>query len=195
MHKDKKQRAALLLATALVGMTAGGCSISGAVDKLVSAEDKAFALGVAKAACDGTLERYQRQIAPQLTEEYRKNSEKLKPFCPTGPGEAKLVGFQFNTQMVNGATAKTQQLVVMTQSPGRWSRTVMQRASSNGGPLLLHNLTMNATPEKPADLVQADQWDAMVPYLRIALVVALLLLVAGVWWLIRRHDSKRNADG
>lgn len=115
----------------------GGCSISGTVDKLVSAEDKAFALGVAKAACDGTLERYKREIDPGLLTEFQKNGAKLKPYCPTVAGKGELVGYHVNTQTVNGATTKTQEFVVMTQSPGRWSRTIMQRVSANGGPLLL----------------------------------------------------------
>lgn len=194
MGRYPKQVARALM-VAMAGVALHGCSISGAIDKMVSADDKAFALGIAKAACDGTLERYRDKLDPQLLADFLNNREKLKSFCPNGVGKARLVGFQTNTQMVNGATAKTQQFVVMTESPGRWSRATLIRSSQNGGPLLLQSLNLNATPEKPADIVQAEQWDQAVPYIRFGAIGVLVLLVGGVWWLIRRHDRKRNADG
>lgn len=181
----------VLSAAALIA-TLGGCSQSALIDKMTSAQDKALALGVARAACDGSLAQYREQMEPSMQANLAKADAVLTPYCPNGPGKARLVGHQYNVNSVNGVSSSVQQLVVMTESKGRWTRTVIHRTSQNDGPMLIDGINVSATAEKPDDLVQLDTWDENVPYVRAGAIAVLLILIAGIVWLVRRSRAKKN---
>lgn len=182
-HEGKARIALLALSAALAS-----CTSQATIDRAVSAEEKEFALGFARALCDGTIARYKHRFDPELWQISEPKFPQTRPYCPGENANARLMGYHFNTDLVGGGTVT--QMVVITESTGKWTRTTIDTLTESGSTRIV-SWNMNSTPEKPADVVEVEEWDSKVIYFQIGIPLFLLAMIGGVVWFYRR--SKRRA--
>lgn len=168
-----------------------GCSVSKAVEKMTTPEDRALVIAVAGAACDGTLSKYQKQMSPEIWAEVQKNPNAVRSHCPEGAGTSKVMGYNFNSNITNGKKSGTDQFVVITEGKNRWTRAVITRVAKDGGPMMITGIAMSSTAEKPADVAQMESLEKTLPYIWGGAAFVLLGLIAVVIWLIRRESRKK----
>lgn len=168
------------------------CTTQSTIDRAVSAEDKELALGLAKALCDGSIYTYQTKFDPELWVKSQPLFPQAIPYCPEGKSTSRLLGYHFNTQLVSDGTVTQTDMIVISESAGKWTTTTLTTLTEKGSSRIV-SWNMNASAEKPAEVAMADEWDSKVIYFQIGIPLFLLALIGGVVWFFRR--SRKAAAG
>jgi hypothetical protein len=175
----------------MYALAVGACSPSAMIDKMASDGDKKLAFKLTDLICNGDSATLQPLFAPELWEKSGEIFSQAKPYCPEGPGSKRLVGYQWNTNKTTSSSSSAKNMVVVTQSAGKWTTTVFELQSVDGAPERVVSWNINASREKPADLAALDAMDAAVPMIRAIGSVVLLLIAGGIFWAIRRSRARR----
>lgn len=173
-----------------------GCSMSGLVDKMLTPDEKALAIGVAEGVCSDSLAQYRTR----MTDEFRAHFDagdivRLKRYCSGDAPTSKVIGVQTQSSTVNGVSTRAKQINVLTKGAGRWTSSAIVLRANGDEPLRVNGITMSASAAKPGDTDFAEKWDNALPYIRIGAVLALLLLVGVIVAIVRYNRRLREKRG
>jgi hypothetical protein len=173
----------------LMSLVLAACSPSAAIDKMAGEQGKRDAFELADALCKQDLAVLQRRFDPELWKQTSSQLTKAVDYCPKGPGTKRLVGYNWSGNKSTSGSWTSKGVVVATESPGKWTITSFVLGSKNGGPEKVNAFNINATPTKPPELVQMDQFDSMVPMLRAGALVAMLAVLGCVAFFLWRRKK------
>ncbi|MFM9851328.1 MAG: hypothetical protein ACKVOJ_00780 [Sphingomonadaceae bacterium] len=169
----------------------GACSPSAMIDKMVSAQDKKIAFALADMVCAPDKAPLKARFAPQLWAESEQQLKQTAPFCPSGPGKKRLVGYNWNINKSTDGSLSQKSFAVMTQSAGKWTMTNFSLEARNGGPEQVVQWSLNSSRDKPKDVAALDAFEEQLPVMRVVAIAALVLLIGLIIWAARRKPSKR----
>jgi hypothetical protein len=182
-----------IVATAVLAFaTLTGCSTQSAIEKMAAPEEKALAIGFAEALCNGSIADFKSRIDAKLWADSQALFPQTKAYCPEGKSKSRLMGYHFNINTVNGSTMKQAQMVVVSESPNKWTITTISTAGEKDS-LKINGWNINSTREKPAEIAALDEWDSTVGYIQFGLPLLLLTMIGGVVWFYRRQKKSNVA--
>jgi hypothetical protein len=172
-------------------MTAAACSMQGAIDRMSSPEERAFARGFVDALRSGKADRLKDSFDPELWEKSRPLFAKAQAAYPKGEGETLLISYNFESDFTAGT--RKAEFVLSTTDGQRWTRTNLATWAQGGPPKIV---AWNVEPfaEPPQDLRMFETMDRLLPWMQVGGLIVLLGVIALVWRLVRR-SRRRRADG
>lgn len=182
-------RALVLFAFALLA----ACSMRSAIDAMSSPEDRAFAQEVVDHLRRADSAWLQARFEPGLWERTNAQIAQVPELFPTVPGETQLVGYSTNSDFANGVTESTREFTLITEGGGRWTTTRLMTRST-GGPTQIVAWYVEPHDQRPPELVFAEGWERVIPWLWGGLIFV-LLLVGGIVFLIIRHVGRKSDPG
>lgn len=171
-------------------LLAAGCTVQGAIERLSSPEDRAFAQRFVENVRSDNEEALKPQFESGLWGESRAQLPTARALFPSGKGETKLIGFNISTNVTNGASSTRKEFTLVTTDRKRWTVTQLVTLAE-GGPARVIGWNVNGFTEPPPELKMYEQMERLAPWFQAG---ALILLVGAgllVWWLVRR--SRRRA--
>ncbi len=180
----------LLLACLLA---AGACSMQGAIDRMSSPEDRAFALRFVDALRSGKGDGLKDDFDPEIWEKSRAQFAAAGAAFPKGEGETRLISYNFETDFTAGTSKK--EFVLSTTDGQRWTRTNLATYAQRGPPKIVA-WNVEAFAEAPPDLQMFETMDRILPWIQAGALILLLGVIGLVWWLVlrsRRHKAERRA--
>jgi hypothetical protein len=185
---------ALLFRTMIVAVLLflGACSMKTAIDRMSSADDRAFAQRFVDAMRTGTIATLRPNFDESLWADSVAQFPQARSFYPVAKGETQLVGYNVFTNIGNGVTETSKQYTMVTNGQGHWTRTVLvTRALGDREKIVGWNV--EGFSEPPPELKIYESMEAAIPWLRAGAVMALLLVTALVAWLVHRSRRRRAA--
>jgi hypothetical protein len=179
----------LLLACLLA---AGACSMESAINKLSSAEDRAFAQQFVEDVRRGNSDR----LKPLFDSEQWALSEKqlinARSHFPKSQGEAKLISYHVATNLADGVRDTRKEYSLVTTDGARW--TVVRIATqATGGPAKVVAWRVDGYSKPPPELAAFDMMNRIAPWLQAGAALLLIGVIAFILWLVRR--SRRRSAG
>jgi hypothetical protein len=179
--------------TAMVAFaTLSACSTQSAIEKMATPNEKALAIGFAEALCNDSIANFKNRTDAKLWTESQPFFSQIKKYCPQGKAKSRLMGYHFYVSNVSGVSVKQVRMVVVSESPNKWTTTTISTLSEKGT-LKVVGWNINATPEKPAEIAALEQWDSTVGYLQFGLPLLLLVMIGSVVWFYRRAKKSRTS--
>jgi hypothetical protein len=166
------------------------CSLEGAMDRMVSAGDRAFAERFVADVRAGHAERLKPEFDPEL---WAKSGEQLvaaRALFPRGEGRTRLIGYNISANYANGASSTTRNYVLVTTDERHWTRTEILTLSE-GGPARVVRWNVNGSDTPPPELQFLDMWERIVPWVQGGIAIVLIAFIALIWWLVRRSRRRR----
>ena len=179
-------RMILLSALALTG----ACTMEGAINRMTSAEDRAFALGFVDDVRRGNAERLEPLFDPELWAKSKDQLPQARTLFPPGKGETKLVSYHFETNLTDGSRDTRKDYVLVTTDRTHWTRTRLITRATNG-PARIVEWNVEGLGEPPPELKLYETMEEAAPWIQGVALLLFLGAVALVWWLVRR--SRRSA--
>lgn len=170
---------------AILCLLLAACSLRGAIESMVSPEDRAFAMDMVDHLRRGDEAWLRGHFRPDLWDQSAKQIAAVPELFPTVPGETEIIGFNTSTSNVNGRVERNRNFTLVTQGAGRWTVTTFA-TFSEGGPdqVVAWNVVPHSSP--PPELAMLDGMDAALPWVWGALIVIVVAAGALIFWLIRR---------
>ncbi len=168
----------------------GACSMEGAINRMTSAEDRAFAFGFVDHVRRGTADRLEPRFDPELWAKSREQLSKARPLFPPGEGETKLVSYHFETNLTDGSRESRKEYILVTTDRTHWTRTRLITWGKDG-PSRIVEWNVEGLGEPPPELKLYETMEAAAPWIQGVALLLLISAIALVWWLVRR--SRRRA--
>ena len=168
----------------------GACSMQGAINRMTSAEDRAFALAFVDDVRRGNADRLEPLFDPELWARSREQLPQARPLFPAKEGETKLVNYHFETNLTNGSRESRKEFVLVTTDRTHWTRTRLITWGKDG-PARIVEWNVEGYAEPPPELKLYETMEAAAPWIQGVALILLIAAVALVWWLVRR--SRRSA--
>ena len=166
------------------------CSMEGAINRMTSAEDRAFAVGFVDNVRRGDAERLKPRFDPELWAKSKDQLAQARTLFPPGEGETKLVSYHFETNLTNGTSKSRKEYILVTNDRTHWTRTRLITFARNG-PARIVEWNVEGFDEPPPELKLYETMEQAAPWIQGVALLLLLGAVALVWWLVRR--SRRSA--
>lgn len=182
----------LVLLTLLV-VLAAACSMQGAIERLSSPEDRAFAMRFVDSVRKGDEEALRPQFDPELWAKSRGQLAEARPLFPAGAGSTRLIGYHIAANVTNGAASTNREYILVTTDQAHWTRTRIVTLAQ-GGPARVVEWSVNGFGEPPPELRMYESMERLAPWLQAAALILLVGGIALVWWLVRR-SRRRAATG
>ncbi len=170
----------------------GACSMRSAIDAFSSPEDRAFAQNFIDRLRSGDTKSLEVSFEPQVWRESASQLGQARRLFPSGRGTTELIGFQFSTNMTNGATRRTKDYTLVTHDDAHWTTTVLRTQSEGNGPQRIIGWNVNGGSEMPAAYRQFQTMDNMARGFWIGGLVVIVFIVGLVIFLIRRSRRRRR---
>ena len=167
------------------------CSMEGAINRMTSAEDRAFALDFVDHVRRGNAERLKPLFDPELWAKSNDQLAKARPLFPPGEGETKLVSYHFETNLTDGTSESRKEYILVTTDRTHWTRTRLITFARNGTARIVE-WNVEGFDEPPPELKLYETMEEAAPWIQGVALLLLLGAIALVWWLVRR--SRRRAD-
>jgi hypothetical protein len=185
-----------LKTAAIVALLAcAACSPGAMIDKMASAEDKKLAFDLTDMLCRGDKAGLEPRFHPDAWKNSVEALDQVAQHCPDGGGQKRLMGYQWSSNKSTSGSSSEKFMVVATESPGKWTMTRFSLASRDGAPEKVVQWEISSSKEKPEDLAALDEFEALVPTLRLVGLGALLLIIGGIVWIVRYNRRKRAERG
>lgn len=168
------------------------CTMQGAIERLSSPEDRAFAQRFVENVRTGNEEALKPEFDTELWTKSRHQLALARTLFPPGKGETKLIGFQVSSNFVNGDTNTTRQYILVTTDRTHWTLTRIATLAGEG-PARIVQWNVNGSSQPPPELLQYQQMERLAPWLQGGGIVALIALIALIWWLVRRSRKRAAA--
>jgi hypothetical protein len=181
----------LVWAFFLAAFFLSGCSMEAAINKLSSAEDRAFAQDFVRQVRRGETEPLERRFDPELWAKSRDQLPRARALFPAGEGTTRLIGYTVSAYLTNGISSTTKQFVLVTTDNSHWTVTRILTLARNG-PAKIVEWHIDGLDKPPPELRTYESMEAAAPWIQAGALVLLLALAGLAWWLVRR--SRRRAD-
>lgn len=183
-----------LVRTLLLGslFLAAACSMEAALDKLVSAEDRAFANCFVADLRHGNAEALKPQFDQELWLKSTEQLPKARSYFPAAEGTTRLIGYNVSTNLANGGSTTTKEYILITAAEPHWTRTRIVTLARNG-PARVVQWNVDGFNEPPPELRMYESWERIVPWVQAALAIVLIGFIALIWWLVRRSRRRGTA--
>lgn len=175
--------AAMLLLTA-------GCTMEGAINRMSSAEDRAFAQAIVEDIRSGEAARLRPQFDPEL---WAKSGEQLanaRTLFPGGAGETRLIGYHVSTNVDTSGSRTEKQFTLITTDGSHWTQTEVSTLAENG-PARVVSWNVQGFDRPPPELESYETMASLLPVLQGAALLFVLAIGVLIFWLVRR--SRRRA--
>jgi hypothetical protein len=181
---------AMILSLLLV--LAGGCSVRSTLERMTSAEDRAFGQEMVARLRSGDEAWLRQHFDLSLWSESGKTLSQVPGLFPAETAPAILVSFDTSTSMSDGATERQKGFTYVTSGSDRWTVTRF-RTYSDGGPDRVVQWQVTPHDEPPPELRMMEQMDAALPWIWGIFAAMAAGLTALIVWLIRRSRRRRAA--
>lgn len=178
---------ALLLACL---MAASACTMQGAIDRMSSPEERAFAQHFVDSIQSGNAGALKDEFDPELWQQSLPLFEKAQAAFPKGTSRTRLIGYQFQSDFTAGT--KKMEFVLSTTDGQRWTRTNLV-AFAKGGRTKVLGWHVEPFAKPPPDLQTFETMDRLLPWIQAVGIILLLGVIGLLGWLFRR--SRRRAAG
>jgi hypothetical protein len=168
---------------------AAACSMEAAINKLSSAEDRAFAQRFVADVRRGDAEALAPQFDPELWVKSRDQLPMARALFPAGEGTTRLIGFHVSANLTNGQSTTSKQYVLVTTDGSHWTRTIVATLARDG-PARVVEWNVNGFKAPPPELEMYESMERAAPWVQAGAVLFLLALVGLVWWLVRRSRKR-----
>jgi hypothetical protein len=176
---------ALLLACLVA---ASACTMQGAIDRMSSPEDRAFAQHFVDAMRSGKAGTLKDRFDPELWEQSLPLFEKAQAAFPKGESRTRLISYQFQSNFTAG-TRQTE-FVLSTTDGRRWTRTNLV-AFEQGGRRKVVGWHVEPFARPPPDLQMFETMNRILPWIQAIGIVVLLGVIGLLGWLFRRSRARR----
>ena len=166
------------------------CSMQGAIERLSSPEDRAFAQRFVDNVRTGNEEALKPEFDAELWGKSREQLATARALFPPGRGETKLIGYQISSNFVNGKSSTTREFTLVTTDRTHWTLTRIL-TQADDAPARVVQWQINGFKEPPPELVTYENMERFAPW---AQAIGIVLLIGGgllIFWLVRR--SRRRA--
>lgn len=184
------------LTITVASLSVASCSTSEAIERMAGENGKREAFHLADLLCSTDREALRARFDPKLWVESEKELAKAPAYCPNGRHEQRLAGYFWESRADTSGSISQKQYVVVSRSPGKWTTTTFVLEARNGAAERIVSWSINAGPEKPADLEKMDAFDASLPKIRAvalgALVLAIVLVGGVIRYFRRQHRRQTN---
>lgn len=165
-----------------------------AIEDMTTPEQRTQFGEIAKAICDGSVERYRENFDPQLWADSVQSFAKAKAYCPSKPAPMTIVGYHFATSATQQTgTVNNERYVYAAEDAGKWTIVLFDTQGEYPmGKIVAWNV--NSSPTKPAEIANMERWESAVPYLRwIAPLFVLGMITFVVSFYLRARRREREA--
>jgi hypothetical protein len=163
-----------------------------AINKLSSAEDRAFAQAFVADVRRGDAEALAPLFEPGLWVKSRDQLPMAPSLFPANQGTTRLIGFHVSANLTNGVSTTSKQYVLVTTDGSHWTRTTIATLARDGPARIVEwNVSGFKTP--PPELEMYERMERAAPWIQAGALLLLLFLIGLVWWLVRR--SRKRAAG
>lgn len=180
-----------VLAGAMLLLTAA-CSMEGTINRLTTAEDRAFAQTIVEDIRSGDAPRLRAQFDREL---WAKSAEQLltaRTLFPAGAGETKLIGYEVSSVVDPSGSRTTKDFTLVTTDGSHWTQTEI-KTLADGGTARVVAWNVEGFDRPPPELETYEAMSSVLPWLQALGLVFVLAVVGLIIWLIRR--SRRRAAG
>jgi hypothetical protein len=196
LKEEREMRIKLWTLPIFSAVALAGCTSQAAMDKMTSKKERDDVIQIAESLCDpARFPSLQAKFDAKVWEDSQAVIAEARQFCPKTKGASRLIGYKSNVDSTNGVTTRTGQYDLVTESPGLWTSTTLE-IDGTYPDFKISGWNLNGSPTKPEDLVQLDQWDKMVPTIRLGLGLFLLTLaglIGLIIFLVLRSRKRKQA--
>lgn len=179
------RKAAVLFA---IGALAA-CSMQGAIDAMVSDEDRAMAEEFIDDIRDGNLDDLREEVDPDIWSDSEPQFRDAQAFYPEGDSETRIIAYSVNSDMNGGGRRTTKAFTLVTTDDEFWTITEIDTLAINGRQRVTR-WNVEGSDSKPEELETLDSVGSVLLWASIIGLVFLIAVVALIVWLVRR--SRRN---
>lgn len=169
----------------------GACSMQGAIEKMSSPQDRAFAFRFVDNVRSGNQDALRSEFDPELWAKSRDQLARARPLFPAGKGSTRLIGYHVAANVANGATSTMKEYILVTTDQAHWTRTRIATLAE-GGPARVMEWNVDGFAEPPPELRMYESMERLAPWFQAGALIGLVGGIALVWWLVRR--SRRRAS-
>lgn len=169
-----------------------GCSFQTALDKLVSPERQKELVAIGERFCADPA-NVKFLLHPEIANSTTEAAPALPRECPEGKATWQLASYNWKTNVTPGLKQRQEEVVVVGNSPGKWTTVSMRFYAENDGPMQITEWNVLGSKTKPPALEFVEEYDAGVRTMRIVLPIVLIAIGGLIFWLVRRHRAKRRA--
>lgn len=182
------------LLIASIALALGGCSFRKMVDRLVSDEDRALAMGVIEDIRSRDATAFDAILAPEIKADSLPQLAAAAGYFPATPGKTEFIAYSTNSHYENGKSSSSKSFTLVTTDEKTWTTTKLQ-FESHGGPLRLTVWNVEGSPTKPADLQTLETVDKVLPIVGMIILIFAIGLIALIVVLVRRSQRRDRELG
>lgn len=186
------------LLIAVLALALGGCSMRKMVDRMVSDEDRALAMGVLEDIRTRDASGFEAVLAPGIKADSLPQLASAANYFPASPGTTEIISYSTNSNYENGTTSRSKSFTLITTDEKSWTTTKLEFAGQDG-PLQLTSWNVTGSPTKPDDLKMLETLDTVLPVagaivllFGVGLIVLIILLVRRSQRRARERDPRRR---
>ncbi len=161
------------------------------MNAMTSEEDRAFAQAMVDNLRNGNQAWLEQHFDPELWQQSAKQLGEVPALYPPVPGATELVSYNFHSSNIGGAAERSQEFTLVTEGGGRWAVTRFRTFAAGGAAPRVVQWSVVPHPTAPPELAMLRAMDRAVPWLW-AGAGFVLLLVAGIIWLIVRSNRRKR---
>ena len=174
----------------LLLLLAAGCTMEGAINRLSSAEDRAFAQTIVEDIRSGEAARLRPQFDPELWAKSREQLANARTLFPAGAGETRLIGYNISTNVDTSGSRTEKQFTLVTTDGSHWTQTEVTTLAENA-PARVVSWNVQGFDRPPPELESYETMEKALPVLQGVAALFVLGLTVLIFWLVRR--SRRRA--
>lgn len=172
-----------------------GCSFQSTLDKMVSRERQAEIVSLGERFCVDSVSLSKADVLhPEVVASVRDAAELLPGECPADKASWQLASYQWTTNITDGTKQRQEEAVVVGEGRDKWTTISLRFYAEGDAPMQIVTWNVLGSREKPAALLFVEQYDTTANALRYALPITFALIVALIFWMVRRHRAKQAAD-
>ncbi|MBC7986967.1 MAG: hypothetical protein H7X93_09935 [Sphingomonadaceae bacterium] len=177
-------------ACALVALGAlAACSLQGAIDAMVSDEDREMVEEFIDDIRDGNLEDLREEFDEDIWAQSEPQLEAAAELFPEGDSETRFVAYSVNSNLDDGDRRTTKEFRVLTTDEDTWTITQIDTTAVNGRQRITA-WNVEAYDEEPEEVAVLESAGTVMLWFSIIGLAFLIGVVVLIVWLIRR--SRRN---
>lgn len=168
----------------------GACSVRKMVDRMVSDEDRALAMGVLEDIRTGDATGFEAVLAPDIKADSLPQLASATGYFPASPGTTEIIGYSTNSNYSNGVTTRSKSFTLITTDQKTWTTTQLAFAGQDG-PLRLTGWNVTGSQTKPDAVRTLETLDTALPIAGAIVLLCAIGLIVLIVVLVRR--SRRRA--
>lgn len=173
-------------------LLAAACTMEGTINRLTSAEDRAFAQTIVEDIRSGDAARLRSQFDPELWAQSGAQLLNARTLFPAGAGETKLIGFHVSTNVDPNGRRTEKEFTLVTTDGRHWTQTEI-RTLAQDGPERVVAWNVEGFDRPPPELATYETMETALPLLQAGGGLLLLALAGLIFWLVRRSRRQSSA--